>query len=101
MSGNAELMLELDAMQQDILFHSNIIENAFELLDGRKKAWDAKRQEVLKYESKKLLTILRERDTVSKKREITKFGYVPEQDNWSPPGPPSPPWNLLDRIECI
>ena len=76
MSGNAELMLELDAMQKDILFHSNIIENAFELLDGRKKAWDAKRQEVLKYESKKLLTILRERDTVSKKREITSLDAI-------------------------
>ena len=65
MTANTDLMTELDAMQREMLLCENQIENAFQVLDGRMKAWKAKRREILKCEVEKVIKILSERDAVS------------------------------------
>ena len=65
MTANTDLMTELDAMQREMLLCENQIENAFHILDGRMKAWKAKRHEIIKCEVEKVIKILSERDAVS------------------------------------
>ena len=64
---------DLDEIQNKLSSYVKQIENAFDILDNRMKAWSLRRHQVLKAGTEKVLEMLSERDSVS----MTKFCTPP------------------------
>jgi hypothetical protein len=65
------IITELDELDDVIHGHTKSIEDAFDKIDDNLDTWNLKRRELLKDESKKVLKVLSERDTVSLDLTVT------------------------------
>ena len=67
------IVAELHEIHNRLSSYTKQTENAFYILDNRRKAWSIRRREVLKAGTEKVLQVLSERDSVS----LAKFGTPP------------------------
>ena len=82
MTSNMDVLAELDTMQNTMLEYTQSINDAFHLITRRMPAWQLRRREIIKEGTKRVLSELSERDSVSRNNNKLGLYWAKLSSSW-------------------